>query len=312
MSVLVVGGLNVDVHARTLAPALLRTSNPGVVTESPGGVGRNIAHVLALLGEPVRLLGAIGDDERGRRLLGQTAAAGVDVAGVCRTAERTGSYLAVLDDAGDLVVGLADMTATDRYAVADLPRDPLAGVDLLVLDANLSGALAGHLLDLAARASVPVVVEPVSVAKARRFAPLLAPARPVLAVTPNADELAALVGRDVADEPGALAAAAGELHDRGVAHVWVRRGAAGSLLSSRAGSAHETHLLTAPSAAVVDVTGAGDAGTAGFVRALAVGERPLAAAAYGQAVSALTAESAATVRTDLTDALVRSRIQESR
>ncbi|MCV5755554.1 kinase, partial [Escherichia coli] len=44
--VVVVGGANLDVKVRTLAPAVLGTSNPGVSTQAPGGVARNIAENL--------------------------------------------------------------------------------------------------------------------------------------------------------------------------------------------------------------------------------------------------------------------------
>ena len=50
----VVGGVNVDIGGRSFAPLVEADSNPGAVTVSLGGVGRNIAHNLALLGTDVR------------------------------------------------------------------------------------------------------------------------------------------------------------------------------------------------------------------------------------------------------------------
>ena len=46
----VVGGVNIDVGGRSFAPLVAGDSNPGVIRTSLGGVGRNIAHNLALLG----------------------------------------------------------------------------------------------------------------------------------------------------------------------------------------------------------------------------------------------------------------------
>ena len=46
----VVGGVNVDIGGRSAAPLVAADSNPGTVTVSLGGVGRNIAHKLSLLG----------------------------------------------------------------------------------------------------------------------------------------------------------------------------------------------------------------------------------------------------------------------
>jgi pseudouridine kinase len=139
------------------------------------------------------------------------------------------------------------------------------------------------------------VVEPVSVAKASRMAPLLAEQRPVFTITPNVDELAALVGHPVADEPDQLIAAAGELHRRGVAHVWVSRGAAGSLLIG----VDDVKAIEAEPVEVIDVTGAGDAMTAGYVHALLAGEPAATAARWGHLAAAVTLASPQTVRPDL-------------
>ena len=54
----VVGGVNVDIGGRSFAPLVAADSNPGTVTVSLGGVGRNIAHNMCLMGIEVRLLTA--------------------------------------------------------------------------------------------------------------------------------------------------------------------------------------------------------------------------------------------------------------
>ena len=57
----VVGGVNIDIGGRSDAPLVAGDSNPGRIRSSLGGVGRNIAHNLALLGAKVRLITALGD-----------------------------------------------------------------------------------------------------------------------------------------------------------------------------------------------------------------------------------------------------------
>ena len=66
--VVVVGGANVDICGRSWDPLVQADSNPGLVGMSIGGVGRNIAHNLGLLGVDVRMLTACGDDLNGQRL----------------------------------------------------------------------------------------------------------------------------------------------------------------------------------------------------------------------------------------------------
>ena len=77
--VTVIGGINIDIKGHPLHKLIAGTSNPGQVYTSPGGVGRNIAHNLALLGVPVYLLGAVGADIFGARIIDKTRQAGVNV-----------------------------------------------------------------------------------------------------------------------------------------------------------------------------------------------------------------------------------------
>jgi pseudouridine kinase len=311
-SVVVVGGANMDIKAHSGHLVELRTSNPGTTVSTPGGVGRNIAENLARLGSPTHLVAPIGRDAFGEEVLAATRAAGVVVDHVVATTEATGTYLAVLDASGELVVAVSSMRATDGLTVAQLlrSRDLLAHADLVVLDGNVPDDPATWVLDQAAAAGVPVVVDPVSVAKARPLGDVLSPERPLLAVTPNLDELSAIVDEPVAQTRAAISRAARQLHDRGVEHVWVRRGVRGSLLSSRSGDGRPAvTLLPAPSAEVVDVTGAGDSMTAAFVHALLRGDSPVDAARFGQAAAALTVASAETVRPDLTSRLVDAELR---
>ncbi len=313
-SVLVVGGAVLDTKVRTAARPVLGTSNPGTAGSTAGGVGRNIAENLARLGSPTVLLAAVGDDPAGRAVIARTEAAGVECRHVVASRHPTGTYVAVLDDGGDLLVAVADMRATDELTVADLSVVPslVTGCDALVVDANLDAGVLRWLLGAAAEAGVPGILDPVSVAKAGEAAGVLDGTVPVHTVTPNVDELAALVGARVAADVDAVVAAAGTLHARGVEHVWVRRGTRGSLLSvagwSHGERARRVVLVGAPATAVEDVTGAGDAMTAGYVHALLTGADVVEAARSGQVLAALTCASPETVRTDLTAALVAAHL----
>ena len=284
--VVVVGGTNMDVVARTSAPLVAATSNPGRTRISPGGVGRNVAACLGLLGAPVRLVSVVGDDTFGDEALRVTAACGVDIGSVRRTPGATGTYTAVLDDRGELVAAVSDMAAVDGLELDTLH---VADAALVVVDGNLAHAQVAHALAAAAAAGAPVAFEPVSVAKAARLADLV---RDLFLVTPNTDELAALTGRATSAWRESVA----DLHDRGVQHVWLRTGADGSWLCSR--DREPVHLAAVP-ATVVDVTGAGDAMLAAWVAAWLRGVDPVAAAREGHRAAAATIESPHTVRPDL-------------
>ncbi|WP_235529635.1 carbohydrate kinase family protein [Nocardioides sp. Soil774] len=292
--VVVVGGTNMDVVARSSAPLVPATSNPGHTRISPGGVGRNIAACLGLLGAPVRLVSAVGDDAFGAEALRVTAECGADVSAVRRVPGATGTYTAVLDDRGELVAAVSDMATVDAL---ELETVHLTDAALVVLDGNLAPAQAARVVAAAAASRVPLAFEPVSVAKAARLADLV---HDLFLVTPNTDELAALTGR----RPAAWRESVTDLHDRGVEHVWVRHGADGSWMCSR--GAAPVHL-PAVAAEVVDVTGAGDAMLAAWVAAWLRGADPVAAARRGHLAAAATIACPHTVRPDLAEALKENR-----
>jgi pseudouridine kinase len=287
--VVVVGGTNMDVVARTSAPLVPATSNPGHTRISPGGVGRNIAACLGLLGASVRLVSAVGDDAFGDEVLRVTAACGADVAAVRRVPGATGTYTAVLDDRGELVAAVSDMATVDAL---ELDTVHLTDAALVVVDGYLAHPQVARVLAAAAAAGVPVAFEPVSVAKAAR---LHGEVQDLFLVTPNSDEIGALVGRP--DDPWT---AVFDLYDRGVEHVWMREGERGSYVCAQ--GSRPVHLPAVP-VEVVDVTGAGDAMLAGWIAAWLRGADPVEAAREGHRAAAATVTSNHTVRPDLAEAM---------
>lgn len=308
--VVVLGGANMDLKARSSAPIVAATSNPGTTRMSPGGVGRNIAENLARLGTPTYLVAAVGADQLGEALVASTREAGVDVTHMHRLDLPTGTYTAILDASGELNLAVADMAATDAlgpdavHAAADL----IAGAGLVVLDANLAHETVAAALDLSRSAGVSVVVDPVSIPKARRLRPMLSADHPIHTITPNTAELEALSGLPTRRHPEVVDAAR-RLLGRGVERVWVRLGSVGSLLVHDDGPAG---VVAALSADVVDVTGAGDAMLAAYAHALLRGLTCPEAAELGQAAAALTVSVADTVRSDLSEELLRATIEAAR
>jgi pseudouridine kinase len=293
----VIGGANMDLKARSSAKATHHTSNPGHGSMSPGGVGRNIAENLARLGNRVHLVSVVGRDPLGESLLSHTAAAGVRIEHVARTDRATGTYTAVLDADGEMIIAIADMEATSELGSDEVQaaRDVIATAGVLVFDGNLGRAALEHALDLAD--GVRTIFEPVSVPKAAMLKDAID--QRIYAVTPNRDELTALTDLPTRTDRQ-VRAAAGALHDRGVELVWIRLGERGSLLSSAAGAIE----IEAVPTVVEDVTGAGDSMLAAFCHVLLDGGTPEHAARFGHAAAALTIASHHTVRPDLTPRLI--------
>jgi sugar/nucleoside kinase (ribokinase family) len=66
-----------------------------------GGNGANTARALAILGSPVRLLGALGEDTQAEFILDQLQDAGVDMSGVTRIPAPTAATIVLVNRGGD-------------------------------------------------------------------------------------------------------------------------------------------------------------------------------------------------------------------
>lgn len=288
--VTVIGGANTDVGGGPAASLRLYDSNPGRIEVRPGGVGRNVAHNLALLGADVRLIAAVGDDLFGRELIAGCRALGVDVSRMLTVpGERSSTYLYVTNAAGDMHVGISDMEIVGHVTPEYLR--PLMGEinasDAVFVDANLSGETIAF---LAESCTAPLYADPVSTAKARRLEALLPR---LTAFKPNALEAAQLTGENY---PGKAARA---LLARGIQRVFVSLGADGML----AADGRETIRLPRVPGRVLNTTGAGDAAMAAIVwagvRGLDLRQTTQAALSAGAQTCAVEETNAPTLKLDI-------------
>jgi len=249
-----------DVHGTPHASLRLRDSNPGTIGASPGGVARNIAENLARLGVDTRLITAVGRDHYGDVILRQAGDAGIDVRFVQRLdSAPTGSYVAVLDESGDMRVAIADMDIMDRLGAEALQplADAIGECPTLIVDANLCDSA---LRWLAKRfRDHTVFADTVSVAKAVRLRPYLGTLH-TLKTSPA--EARALTGLDTQTE-AQLDRLADWVHERGVARLFVTRGSDGLFFSTP----DERGIVprAPPAGNIRNTSGAGDA----FLAALA-------------------------------------------
>ncbi len=259
-----IGGANVDIHARSDRPLVMRDSNPGTLHTSLGGVCRNICENLALLGARVKLVTVVGDDRRGRSILEGCAHAGIDMSAArVIPGERSSSYISVMDEDGDMLLAMSDMHIIKKLdaALVDDNAALLCGADMVVCDGNLSAQTVERLCEVCLS---PLYLDPVSTAWARDIAPFVASFD---TVKPNVLELEALSGMPCGTL-GEIERAAGELIRRGVRRVFVSMGADGMLLRTREGTIVRK---SRPFPSMVNATGAGDASMAGIIHASRAG-----------------------------------------
>lgn len=290
--VVVVGGANVDIKGRSAGPLISGTSNPGAVTASPGGVARNIAENLARLGLEVSLISVLGHDANGELLRNSCVAHNVDITWTVTGDHPTGTYLAILDDRGEMVNAVNDMRGIATLSPAHLQRagQELSRADMIVADCNIDGPCLEWLSRFARTRGKRLLIEPVSVSKSSKILQLSEPSS-VFAITPNIQQLESLSGESD------IGAALAKLHSGGFRNVVVHRGPRGAVASTGREAVEVPPSVATP---IADVTGAGDAAVAGLVLGLTGGLDIAEAARLGQAAAAVKLMSGDSVSSQLT------------
>jgi ribokinase len=254
---IVLGSLNMDISV-----TVPRLPGPGATVLgsaaafAPGGKGANQAVAAARLGGSVLMVGCVGDDDFGARLLASLAGEGVESGVRAVPGVPTGLAMITVDEAGENIITVAP-GANHEVGDAEVAA-AAAPADVLVISAE-----------------IPVSAIKAALAAGRQTgAPLrvlnLAPAPPQAAelvaygvdwLVVNESEAAAILGRAVTGLDGAARAAA-ELAKAGARNAVVTAGAAGAAYCGPPG---ERSVPGFPVQAV-DTVGAGDT----FVGALAV------------------------------------------
>lgn len=271
----VVGSVNADqrIEVGTL-PLPGETVLGGPVASLPGGKGANQAVALARLGRRVAMVGAVGSDTVGARLLGDLEAEGVDVTHLRSVEGPSGQAVVLVDPHGEncIVVspGANDQMDADGVRAA---RDVLAPAAVVL-----------------AQLEIPVdAVREAARLTTGTFILNPAPAGPVPedlwtdvdVVVPNRGELARLCGAVLPHSAEDIVRLARALPcDR----VVVTLGSRGAVVVD----GPDVTVVPAPAVAAVDTTGAGDCFCGALADGLAGGLGLAGAAAFAVRAAALS------------------------
>ena len=296
-TITVIGGANMDMSATLSDSFIASDSNPGKVDIGYGGVARNIAHNLALLGNRVQLLTIFGGDLFGRLLQDycKQQGIGVHLSGTVENG-RSGTYLCINNHNGEMIAAVADTEVVSMITPEWLEKrlGDINQSDFVVADTNISEAAIRYLME---NVTVPLLIDGVSTTKAHRVVNALSKSKsPYLhSLKLNLKEAVAVTNE--AD----YALAAQRLLDMGVAHVYITLGSEGVYCRS---AAQEWLFPALPLTEVVNTTGAGDAFLAGVVYALGKGLEFPQTAQYGLMAARATLMSPKAVNLDITNILL--------
>ncbi len=283
--VVVLGSLNLDIVVE-----MSRLPGPGETLlgrghrEECGGKGANQAVAAARAGARVAMVGAVGDDDAGRRLLTALSDDGVGVTAVGRSSAATGIALIMVDDHGENMIAVspganATLGPAAVARVGDLVSP--AVVLLCQLEVPLTTVRDAALTARAAGATVvlnpsPVPTDPDDLDLLRGLLAL----SDVLVVNESEARALSELGTE---EPRWPYHAAAALRQAGCGAVVVTLGGRGSLVVAADGD----HRVAAVPVEAVDAVAAGDSFLGALACELSRGRDLVDAARVGAAAGAL-------------------------
>ena len=299
--VTVVGGMNMDIGGRPFEALVDKDSNPGAVRMSPGGVGRNIAHNMSLLGLDVRLVTAFGDDVYAQKLAAVCGELGIDISqSPVIPGGHTSTYLFISDQTGDMQLAIADMDIYENLTPRVLQgrRQLLDGSQVVVLDTNLPAESIRWVAD---NCKAPIFADPVSTAKAEKLRPVLGKLH---TLKPNRLEAELLSGVAITDDDS-LRRAADTLLETGLHRVFISLGADGVFAADRSG---QKLKLPALKGDIANTTGCGDSFMAALAWAYLQGSDLEKSARAGRAASTITMAGADTISSAMSESALLEKL----
>jgi ribokinase len=244
-----------------------------------GGKGANQAVGLRQLGADVAILGTVGEDDVGRRMLDGARSDGIDVTHVRRRG-TTALLVDIVDPDGSRLLEHVPESALLTVADVEAAAALFDRADTVCLQLQQPAGALLTAADLARRSGARVVLD--GAARGAERSALLARADVVRA---DAVETEILTGVRP-ERPQDAEEAARPLLDAGASVVALGVAGAGDLVAWNGGS----RFYPFPEVPVVDPTGGGDAFVAGLVMALRAGASPEAAGAAASDAAASTVQ----------------------
>jgi pseudouridine kinase len=248
--IFILGGVSIDLMGVSCDPLVMKDSNPGSVSLSFGGVGRNIAENCAHLGADVELISVFGDDHLGHLCYKDCVESKIKVDHSIFSDHASSMYLAILDPKGDLSLGLSDnsILSTLNYDAIRNALSTISSQDILVLETNLEKELIDTVLT---HKPCMIACDPISTHKAEK---LINHLDKIDIFKPNNLEAEVYFGSPLQSDKDFLEALR-FFRNKGVHEIIISAAENGIYVSKD----EDYFRLLTPSISVVNATGAGDA-----------------------------------------------------
>lgn len=276
-TIVVVGSINMDVVIRVPhIPAVGETVLAKGLSLFGGGKGANQAIAAGRLGGNISMIGRVGDDAYGKRLINALTESGVSVEGVEFDPEfPTGTAYIYVSDRGEnnIVVNPGANSKVDKEQV-NRYLHLFEGADYCIVQMEIPIETVEYVIGLCKEKNIKVMLNPAPAQSISDEA-----LKDLYMMLPNETELTILGASS-----GTLEKMAEDLYSKGVKNVLVTLGEKGCMLINHEG----IKRFPAPPFSPVDTTAAGDSFVAGITIGLSEGmdlERAIKFASYAAGIT---------------------------
>lgn len=247
----IVGGANIDIIGSPYKKLRLKDSNPGKTTISLGGVGRNIGENLSRLGIDTRLITVLGNDTYGKLIVEEGKKIGLDMSqSLILQDEDTSTYIAILDETGDMNVALSSMDIFEKMTISFIQdkKEIIENSALCIVDTNIPIEVLKYMVS---NFKVDFFLDTVSTTKAEKVKDILGYFH---TIKPNKLEAEILSGMEIFEERD-IKKVANHFINQGLKKVFITLGEEGVYYFDNQNEMH----LKSPKIRIKNATGAGDA-----------------------------------------------------
>lgn len=274
-----------------------KDSNPGRVCVSFGGVCRNIAENMARVGVNTKFITIVGDDDKGKSLLEDARSKNMDVSDtLIIEGGSTPTYMAVLDETGELRSAIVDMKITDQMSTEfiDSKASIIENAEYVVLDVD-NPTILEYILNTF-HGKTKFIVDSVSASKVYIVRDHI---KNLHTFKPNRHEAEILCGFSITNHDD-VRKAGRHFKSLGIENVLISLDADGIYYNT----GNEEGIIKAEGIPVVNVTGAGDSCVAGLVHGYTNRLSIKETVKYAIAMSAITISHEQTIHPDINHDLV--------
>lgn len=294
----IVGGITADIEGTPYHQLIQGDSNPGEISISYGGVGRNITENLARIGVSVDFISVAGDDLAGRGAVRELEDIGVNTENVqLLKEENTAVYMSILNLVGDMELALCNMDVLERISCdfIDTVCESVKDSRIIGIDTNLTEDVLEYATDKFKE--VPLFLDPVSVTKAERAKKIIGRFH---TIKPNRMEAEILSGMSIMS--GEELDQAGQWFiEQGVKRVFITLGPGGVYYRDGENSG----VIRPKPMQIVSATGAGDAFSAALIYSYLKEFDVKKAAEAGMAAAAVAMQSKSAVNSLISEEMLQ-------